>query len=63
MGTFHPLRVEAVDPLTEDSVSVTLTVPPELRSTYRYAAGQHITLRRHAAAPTAATAEIGKAHV
>ncbi|MFI1798388.1 2Fe-2S iron-sulfur cluster-binding protein [Streptomyces sp. NPDC020379] len=45
-GAFHPLRVTAVDPLTDDAVALTFAVPPELRDVYRYAAGQHITLRR-----------------
>ncbi|MFC5719702.1 2Fe-2S iron-sulfur cluster-binding protein [Streptomyces gamaensis] len=45
-GAFHPLRVTAVDPLTDDSVAVTFAVPPELREVYRYAPGQHIAVRR-----------------
>ena len=49
MSTFRPLRVEAVEPLTDDAVAVSLAVPPELRSVYGYAPGQHITLRRHVA--------------
>jgi ring-1,2-phenylacetyl-CoA epoxidase subunit PaaE len=43
---FHPLQVTAVDQLTDDSVAVTLAVPPELRTAYRYDPGQHIALRR-----------------
>jgi ring-1,2-phenylacetyl-CoA epoxidase subunit PaaE len=43
---FHPLRVAAVDRLTDDAVSVTFDVPPELRAEYAFAAGQHLTLRR-----------------
>ena len=43
---FHPLQVTAVDRLTDDSVAVTLAVPPELRTAYRYDPGQHIALRR-----------------
>ncbi|ARZ69113.1 phenylacetic acid degradation protein [Streptomyces albireticuli] len=45
-GAFHPLRVTAVDALTDDSVALTLAVPPELREAYRYAPGQHISVRR-----------------
>ncbi|MGP3998539.1 2Fe-2S iron-sulfur cluster-binding protein [Streptomyces sp. 8N706] len=45
-GAFHPLRVAAVDRLTDDSVAVTLAVPPELRETYRFTPGQHLALRR-----------------
>lgn len=48
-GAFHTLTVTAVDRLTEDSVALTLAVPPELRAEYRHAPGQHLTLRRGAA--------------
>lgn len=47
MSTFHPLRVTAVDRLTDDSVALTFAVPPELRPLYGYSPGQHIALRRH----------------
>jgi ring-1,2-phenylacetyl-CoA epoxidase subunit PaaE len=46
MARFHTLRVAAVDRLTDDSVALTLTVPPELREEYRHAPGQHLALRR-----------------
>ncbi|WP_443070508.1 2Fe-2S iron-sulfur cluster-binding protein [Streptomyces sp. NHF165] len=46
LRVFHPLRVAAVDRLTDDAVALTLAVPEELRATYRYAPGQHIALRR-----------------
>ncbi|MFR9790196.1 2Fe-2S iron-sulfur cluster-binding protein [Streptomyces sp. MB22_4] len=46
MARFHPLQVAAVDRLTDDSVALTLTVPPELRAEYRHAPGQHLALRR-----------------
>ncbi|GAA3054505.1 ring-1,2-phenylacetyl-CoA epoxidase subunit PaaE [Streptomyces olivoverticillatus] len=45
-GAFHPLRVEAVEPLTDDSVAVTLAVPPGLRADFHHAPGQHLALRR-----------------
>ncbi|MFI1969983.1 phenylacetic acid degradation protein [Streptomyces cinnamoneus] len=45
-GAFHPLRVTAVDPLTDDSVALTLAVPPELRDAFRHLPGQHLALRR-----------------
>ncbi|MFJ8198998.1 2Fe-2S iron-sulfur cluster-binding protein [Streptomyces sp. NPDC096152] len=48
MARFHPLRVTAVDRLTDDSVALTLAVPPELRVEYRHAPGQHLALRRTA---------------
>ncbi|ORT57827.1 2Fe-2S iron-sulfur cluster-binding protein [Streptomyces sp. CB03238] len=43
---FHPLRVSEVERLTDDSVAVTFTVPPELRETFRHTPGQHLALRR-----------------
>ncbi|MFH8451158.1 1,2-phenylacetyl-CoA epoxidase subunit PaaE [Streptomyces fungicidicus] len=46
MARFHRLRVAAVDRLTDDSVALTLSVPPPLREEYRYAPGQHLALRR-----------------
>ncbi|MBQ0983182.1 phenylacetate-CoA oxygenase/reductase subunit PaaK [Streptomyces sp. F63] len=44
-GAFHPLRVAAVDRLTDDSVTVTFAVPPALRPAFRHRPGQHLTLR------------------
>jgi ring-1,2-phenylacetyl-CoA epoxidase subunit PaaE len=46
MARFHALPVAAVDRLTDDSVALTLTVPPDLREEYRHAPGQHLALRR-----------------
>ncbi|MEW2129157.1 1,2-phenylacetyl-CoA epoxidase subunit PaaE [Streptomyces sp. NPDC005435] len=48
MARFHPLPVVGVERLTDDSVSLTFAVPPELREEYRHTAGQHLTLRRRA---------------
>ncbi|MEV5509210.1 2Fe-2S iron-sulfur cluster-binding protein [Streptomyces orinoci] len=45
-GVFHPLRVTAVDRLTDDSVALTFAVPPGLRAVFRHAPGQHLALRR-----------------
>ena len=42
---FHPLRVASVEPLTAESVAVTLTVPRDLAAAYAHHPGQHITLR------------------
>ena len=44
-GTFHPLRVSGVEPLTDDSVAITFDVPEELRADYRFIQGQHLTIR------------------
>ncbi|MEU5978159.1 2Fe-2S iron-sulfur cluster-binding protein [Streptomyces sp. NPDC047315] len=43
---FHPLRVSAVDRLTDDSVAVAFEVPAELSDAFRYTPGQHLALRR-----------------
>ena len=44
-GTFHPLRVAAIERLTDDAVAITFAVPAELRDDYAFDAGQHLTLR------------------
>ncbi|WP_262283355.1 1,2-phenylacetyl-CoA epoxidase subunit PaaE [Micromonospora sp. MA102] len=43
---FHPLPVAAVDRLTDDAVAITFAVPEELRETFAFSAGQHLTVRR-----------------
>jgi ring-1,2-phenylacetyl-CoA epoxidase subunit PaaE len=48
-AVFHPLRVGAVDRLTDDAVAITFDVPPELAEAYRFTPGQHVTLRTPAA--------------
>lgn len=45
MLKFHALKVLAIAPDGEDAVSLAFDVPPELRSEYRGAAGQHVVLR------------------
>ncbi|MFC3503813.1 1,2-phenylacetyl-CoA epoxidase subunit PaaE [Micromonospora krabiensis] len=47
---FHPLPVGAVDRLTDDAVAVTFAVPEELRATFAFRAGQHLTVRLPAGA-------------
>ncbi|MFH9134937.1 2Fe-2S iron-sulfur cluster-binding protein [Streptomyces sp. NPDC017524] len=42
---FHPLRVSAVERITDDAVAVTLAVPAELRETFRHTPGQHLNVR------------------
>ncbi len=44
-GRFHRLRVTALDPVADDALAVTLTVPQELAPAFTFRAGQHITLR------------------
>jgi ring-1,2-phenylacetyl-CoA epoxidase subunit PaaE len=46
VADFHPLRVAAVDRLTDDAVAVTFDVPSELAADYAFLPGQHLTLRR-----------------
>ncbi len=43
-ATFHPLRVAAIDELTDDAVALTLEVPEELREDYAFTAGQHVAI-------------------
>lgn len=43
---FHPLRVAAVDQLTDDAVAITFAVPDELRAAFAFRPGQHLTVRR-----------------
>ncbi|WBB56108.1 1,2-phenylacetyl-CoA epoxidase subunit PaaE [Verrucosispora sp. WMMD573] len=50
---FHPLPVVAVDRLTADAVAITFAVPEELRETFAFRAGQHLTVRLPAAAGAA----------
>jgi ring-1,2-phenylacetyl-CoA epoxidase subunit PaaE len=44
-AVFHPLEVATVERLTDDAVAVTFAVPRELAEDYRFAPGQHLTLR------------------
>jgi ring-1,2-phenylacetyl-CoA epoxidase subunit PaaE len=42
---FHPLRVAEIVPETADANSIRFDVPPELRDTFQFKAGQHLTLK------------------
>src|SRR3712207_2093108 len=42
---FFPLRVAEIVPETAEANSLRFEVPPELRETFRFKAGQHLTLR------------------
>ena len=44
-AVFHPLRVTAVERLTEDAVAVTFEVPDHLREEFRFTPGQHLSVR------------------
>ena len=43
---FHPLRVTAVDALTDDAAAVTFGVPPDLAEVFAFAPGQSLTVKR-----------------
>ncbi|OJT49516.1 FAD-binding oxidoreductase, partial [Serratia plymuthica] len=45
MTLFHRLNVAAIERETPDAVAITLRVPDELKSHYRYTPGQHLTLK------------------
>ena len=45
MPTFHPLRVAAIDDLTDDAVALTFEVPEHLRDEYVFVAGQHLSIQ------------------
>ena len=42
---FHPLPVSGLDRLTDDALAITFAVPGDLRDTYAFQAGQHVTVR------------------
>ena len=44
-SVFHPLRVSAIDELTDDSLAITFDVPADLRDDYAFAHGQHLNIR------------------
>jgi ring-1,2-phenylacetyl-CoA epoxidase subunit PaaE len=44
-AAFHPLRVAAIDELTDDAVAVTFEVPEELADDYAFTHGQHLNIR------------------
>ena len=45
MSKFHRLRVARVERETRDAIAVTFDVPEAVRDQFRYAHGQHLTLR------------------
>lgn len=42
---FHPLRVRAIEPDTEEAVIISFDVPPELQRVFSFNQGQYLTLR------------------
>ncbi|MBA5606514.1 phenylacetate-CoA oxygenase/reductase subunit PaaK [Duganella sp. FT3S] len=47
MSKFYPLTVSQVRNETRDTIAVTFAVPPELRDSFAFQQGQHLTLRTH----------------
>jgi ring-1,2-phenylacetyl-CoA epoxidase subunit PaaE len=45
LSKFHSLPVASVERETRDAVAITFAVPAELRQAFRFAQGQHLTLR------------------
>ncbi|WP_026354149.1 1,2-phenylacetyl-CoA epoxidase subunit PaaE [Massilia niastensis] len=45
MSKFYPLTVAKVKHETRDAIAVTFEVPPDLKDTFAYRQGQHLTLR------------------
>ena len=43
---FHPLRVKAITPDTQEAVIVTFEVPPDLQQVFGFTQGQYLTLRK-----------------
>ncbi|HUZ81795.1 MAG TPA: 1,2-phenylacetyl-CoA epoxidase subunit PaaE [Gaiellaceae bacterium] len=48
-ATIHPLRVSALEPLTDDAVVIEFEIPRELAGDYAFTHGQHVSLRCEAA--------------
>jgi ring-1,2-phenylacetyl-CoA epoxidase subunit PaaE len=44
-ATIHPLRISAVEPLTDDAVVIEFEVPPDLATEYAFVHGQHVSIR------------------
>ncbi len=47
MSKFYPLSVSQVRNETRDTIAVTFAVPPELKDSFKFLQGQHLTLRTH----------------
>jgi ring-1,2-phenylacetyl-CoA epoxidase subunit PaaE len=44
-GRFYPLRVAGIVPETAEANSIRFEIPPELRESFAFKAGQHLTLK------------------
>ena len=47
MAEFHRIKIENIYKETEDTSVLTLDIPEELQSEFRFRQGQHLTLRQH----------------
>lgn len=45
MLKFHPLKIKARTEAADDAVCITFELPPQLRESYRFEAGQHVAVR------------------
>lgn len=45
MLKFHPLKIKARTEAADDAVCITFELPPELRDSYKFQAGQHVAVR------------------
>lgn len=43
--SFNTLTVAGIEPLTDDAVAITFSIPDELADTYRFTPGQHVAVR------------------
>lgn len=50
-AAFHTLKVARVERLTEDAVAIEFEVPPAVAESYRFAPGQHLTIRSEHGGP------------
>ena len=46
MFKFHPLKIRSIERVADDAVCVSLDIPAALRDTFRFHAGQYVTVRR-----------------
>lgn len=45
MAQFHNLKIKSIDRVTDKSVAITFDIPENLKSNFKYKAGQYITLK------------------
>ncbi|SFZ90086.1 ring-1,2-phenylacetyl-CoA epoxidase subunit PaaE [Flaviramulus basaltis] len=45
MSSFHKLAIKSIDRLTDKSISISFNIPENLKDTFKFKAGQYITLK------------------